>query len=89
MVSVPKERSPKPKTASPARPESSGVGDIDEELTASQRTGLADDPFAAHNPPRHEGESEEDYRRRRIFETIEKLLTAQISKAVNNALVRW
>lgn len=88
-MSVPKDRSPKAKASSPARPElSGGVGDLDEELTASQMAGLADDPFAAHNPPRHEGESDEDYKRRRVFETIEKLLTAQISKTVNNALVR-
>lgn len=90
VVSVPKDKSPKAKTASPARPElSSGVGDLDEELTASRAAGLADDPFAAHMPPRHEGESDEDYMRRRVFETIEKLLTAQISKAVNNALVSY
>lgn len=88
VVSVPKEKSPKAKATSPARPElSSGVGDLDEELTASQAAGLADDPFAAHNPPRHDGESDEDYKRRRVFETIEQLLNAQISKAVNNALV--
>jgi hypothetical protein len=87
VMSVPKDRSPKAKASSPARPElSGGVGDLDEELTASQMAGLADDPFAAHNPPRHEGESDEDYKRRRVFETIEKLLTAQISKTVNNAL---
>ena len=88
-MSVPKDRSPKNKSASPARPElSSGVGDLDEELTASQAVGLADDPFAAHHPPHLEGETDDEYKRRRVFETIEKLLAAQISKVVNNALVR-